>query len=598
MLEAADNPEMTNPALSQQVRGTSLAVSALGSGTWYWRVRPVFPAAFEGAAAECIPASFSIIMSGDLRPPELQSPRNGGTVNVSAGHGDLYFSWRPEAEARSYRILISANRDLGEPVVDQTVGDNFYVHRAGQTAMTPEAYYWAVSQTDTEGNDSAFSPAYSFTAREGEPVPEPVFPPDGYVTEASMLPDLRFTWKTNLPSQTRFQISGDPGFSSVIIDEEADGGFFPGRVLPEGTWYWRIQARDRGPAVETPPRSVTVAPPIAAPFLLEPAPDGRVVLQDGRPLVFSWTAPEGAEYYQFKVYHEANRNEAVYENNLAEGTVQRLPLDGGAEGNYHWTVRGLAPESGRNTRRTGLPAEGVFSARKLRPLSLDYPGDGAGFEGLRAYRESVTLRWSSTEQVGTSRFILSAKSDLSGQPAARIDNPPQRITLSRLRPGDYYWTIRAETSDGFDISAPAPRRFRVLPLPLLPAAANRLPEDGKIIGAAELTADQRVVFSWDAVAGATGYLVTLENADTGKIALRHGPIAETALTLEDLTLLDVGTFIWRLEAVLAEAAGERRGDTGEIIQRGRIGENRFTIVLRLPNTPEPRKPGILYGREE
>jgi hypothetical protein len=93
-------------------------------------------------------------------------------------------------------------------------------------------------------------------------------------------------------------------------------------------------------------------------------------------------------------------------------------------------------------------------------------------------------------------------------------------------------------------------------------------------------------------------LFTLENADTGKIALRRGPIAETALTLEDLTLLDVGAFTWRVEAVAAAGAGERRGDTAEIIQRGRIGENRFTVVFHLPGTPEPRKPGILYGKEE
>jgi hypothetical protein len=592
MLEAADNPEMTNPALSQQVRGTSLYVSELGPGAWYWRVRPVFPAAFEGAAAKSLPASFSITRSGDLRSPELQIPRNQGTVNVAAGQGGVYFSWRPEAEARSYRILISANRDLSNPLADETVRDNFYVHRPGQTAMMPGQYYWAVSQTDTEGNDSAFSPAHVFTALEGEMIQTLVFPPDGYVTEASMLPDLRFTWKTNLPFQTRFQVSKDSGFSSAVIDEAAGGEAFQGRILPEGTWYWRIQARDRDAVFETPLRSFTVAPPIAAPQLRAPAPGSRVLIQE-QPLVFSWAASEGAEYYQFKLYHEADRNAAVYENNLAEEPMQSLSLEGNPDGNYYWTVRGLAMESARNTRRTGLFLEGVFNARKIRPVHLDYPDDGAGLEGLRAYRESVTLRWSSTEQVKTSRFILSTRSDLTGPPAALIDNPPQRITLPRLQAGNYYWTIQAESFDGFDISATTPHRFRVLPIPLLPAAANRLPEDEKIIGAADLRANRYIVFSWNAVAGATGYLFALENADTGKIAMRHGPMAETTLSLEDLTLLDVGTFIWRVEAVFAEPAGE---DTGEIIQRGRIGENRFTIALRLPGMPEPRKPGILYGR--
>jgi hypothetical protein len=260
-------------------------------------------------------------------------------------------------------------------------------------------------------------------------------------------------------------------------------------------------------------------------------------------------------------------------------------------------VRGLTPESSRNTRRTGLVSEGVFSARKLHPVSLDYPGNGASFEGLRAYREPGTVSWSSADQAGTSRFILSTRSDFAGSPVALVNNPPQRITLPRLRAGTYYWTIRAETPDGFDFSARAPRWFRVLPIPPLPEAANRLPEDGKVIGRAELRENRRIVFSWDAVRGATGYLFTLEHAETGKTIMRQGPAAETTLVLEDLTLLDVGTFIWRLEAVLAEPAREGQGGAGDIIQRGEIGENRFTLDFGLPGTPQLRNPGILYGRE-
>jgi hypothetical protein len=598
ILEAADNPDMKNPALSREVQGTSLYLSELGPGTWYWRVRPVFPAAYEGAPGEGVPASFSITQSGDLRSPELRIPQDRDMVNIASDQGGVYFSWQPEAEARSYRIRISADRDLGNPVLDETVRDNFYVHRTGQNAITPGQYYWAVSQTDTEGNDSALSPARSFIALEGERSQRLVFPPNGYVVETSMLPDIRFTWKTNLPFQTRFQISDDPEFSSVLIDEAAGGGIFHGRMLPEGTWYWRIQARGSGGTVfETPPNSFAVAAPIAAPRLLEPAADGRAAIQEGEPLLFSWTSSEGAEYYQFTLYHGEERDNAVYENSMAEETRESLSMDSYPEGTYHWTVRGFAMESSRSTRRTGLLAEGVFSARKLHPVSLDYPGNGVSFEGLRAYREPGTLRWSSADPVGTSRFILSVRTDFAGSPAALVNNPPQRISLPRLRAGTYYWTIQAETPDGFDISARAPRRFRVLPIPPLPEAANRLPEDGKVINREELRLNRRILFSWDAVAGATGYLFTLEHGDTGTTIMRRGPIAETALTLEDLSLLDVGTFIWRLEAVWAEPSGDGRGGTGDIIQRGEIGESRFTLDFGLPDTPQLRKPGILYGRE-
>jgi hypothetical protein len=598
ILEAANNPGMANPALSQQVRGTSFDYPGLGPGTWYWRVQPVFSTGYEGTAGTGSPASFTIAQSGDLSPPEPRSPQDQGMVNVAAGQEDVYFSWRSETEARSYRIRISTSRDLSNPIIDERVRDNFSTYQVRRKVITPRQYYWAVSQTDIEGNDSAFSPARSFVALEGELIQRLSFPPEGYVVEAAMLPDMRFTWRTNLPFQTRLQISDSPGFSSTIINEVVGGATFQGRNLSEGTWHWRIQATEPGGTVfETPSRSFIVAPPITAPLLLEPKSDQRVFIQEGEPMVFSWAASEGAEYYQLRVYYGGNRTTPVYENNLVEGTREGLSMTNRPDGNYQWTVRGLAPESSRNARRTGMLAEGGFIARRIQPVTLDYPANGAAFDGLQAYYEPDTLRWSSRDEVGTSNFILSSRSDFGGTPVMLIRNPPQRITLPRLTSGTYYWTIRAETSDGYDISAAAPGRFRVLPIPLLPPAANRLPEDGKVIGGAELRANRHIVFSWDAVAGATGYVLSIASADTGRIIVQQGPMMETTWTLVDLSLLDVGTFIWWVEAVVADSVRTGRGASATIVRRGETSENRFTIDFTPPGVPKVQEPGVLYGRE-
>jgi hypothetical protein len=209
-------------------------------------------------------------------------------------------------------------------------------------------------------------------------------------------------------------------------------------------------------------------------------------------------------------HHETDRNKPIYENNLAEEARESLSMDGYPEGNYHWMVQGLALKSFWSTWRIRLLFQDLFSVRKLRPVNLGYPGNNAGFEGLLAYWEPAALHRSSTTPVGTSRFILSRRNDFTGPPVVLINNPFQQIILPRLRTGDYYWTIRAEIIDSFGISAKAPRRFRVLPIPPLPTAAKRLPEDRKVLGAAELRTNHRIVFSWDAVADATEYLFTLE----------------------------------------------------------------------------------------
>jgi hypothetical protein len=318
------------------------------------------------------------------------------------------------------------------------------------------------------------------------------------------------------------------------------------------------------------------------------------VVFEGEQQRFSWNPSPGAEYYQLKLYHESDRSQAVYEGNFLDETNMPLSLNAYPEGNYFWTVQGFVSESARSTRITGLIADGAFIARKIRPVSLDYPNDGEAFPGLQAYLEPSTVRWSS-DPVAASSFILSRNPNFSGPPLVAINNPPQNITLPRLRAGEYYWTVRAETADGFDVSARTPRQIRILPIPPLPAAANRRPVNDALITEADLR-NRRIVFTWDAVPGATGYFFTLEGAE-GTALIREGPFEETRFVLEDFTVLDLGTFVWRLEAVLTDPLRERQEDTGEIFQRGEIGENRFTVEFIRPDVPDLQRPGVLYGRE-
>jgi hypothetical protein len=176
---------------------------------------------------------------------------------------------------------------------------------------------------------------------------------------------------------------------------------------------------------------------------------------------------------------------------------------------------------------------------------------------------------------------------------AVLENPPAAITLPRLREGYYYWTIGAETADGLDISAKAPRSFRVLPMPLLPEAANLRPRDGTVITGADLRRSRSISFSWNSVPGASGYIFAVAHGGGGVVTEHR--LEGNSFVLEDLTLLDVGEFLWRVEAVMEAPSGE--GGPAEILQRGRTGENRFRLDFALPAVPNLPEPGLLYGRE-
>jgi hypothetical protein len=318
-----------------------------------------------------------------------------------------------------------------------------------------------------------------------------------------------------------------------------------------------------------------------------------MVVRSGEESNFAWGRVEGAEFYRFKLY-EGNdtSDDPVYEDLYVEATSIDISMDGRTEGNYTWTVQAFTNEGILTSRRTGFLDSGHFEMRLLKPVRLDYPEPGRIYAGLDASRRPDTLRWTSVDTPGESRLILSRNPALSS-PILETRNPGTSIRLPRLSEGDYYWTIRAETTDGFDISAEAPAWFRVLPIPRLPAAGNRIPVDGYVLGPTELRNQRNITFSWSAVSGANSYLFVLVHEADGeerRRLLEADTENDISYTLENMNLLERGEFTWRVEAIT-------KTDDGFIEQRGELGENRLTVDLPEIPRSQPGETGILYGKQ-
>jgi hypothetical protein len=125
--------------------------------------------------------------------------------------------------------------------------------------------------------------------------------------------------------------------------------------------------------------------------------------------------------------------------------------------------------------------------------------------------------------------------------------------------------------------------------PVFPAPLNRLPSTGHRIGIDQLKESDRIVFSWSAVTGANAYIFTLyQNTGNGRRQIIQVPPENRQnWTLENITALGNGTFTWQVEAV-------NRNSTGTIEERGRIGENSFTIDIPWPGEVRIEDPGTLY----
>jgi hypothetical protein len=599
LLEAADNPGMTNAAIQMQTRAASAEFSPPGPGRWFWRVSARYGDTFRPSRT----GSFEIIRDSDLSAPVLLAPLPEGAVNIAPEGRDPYFSWRHDGGMAAYTIVISEHQDLSNPLLTERVEENYYPYPAKTGILGEGRYYWGVSAEDSRGNRSSFSPARPFTAHAAEIVLRTIFPPDNYSAAENLIQDIRFTWRANVSSPIRIQIAGEPEFAAPLVDEAVFGSAFQGRRLPPGTWYWRLAALSAERPRYSETNRLTVLGTLPPPEM-EP-PEGSsasgavgerqmVVVQPGGRITFRWQAVEGAQYYVFNLYNTdretGGMGNRVFSAPSIKDTSIGMSMDDYEEGLYYWTVRSMAGEGTSQSRLTGLTGKAQFNLRKSGRLILDYPPPGHEYPALDAQERPGELRWSFLDTPRRTRFILSASRNLSGPPLMDIADPSQSIRLKPLPPGTYYWTVRGEGLNGTDISA-KPSWFRVLPMSSLGEAGNRQPADDFVFGPEQLRGRSSITFSWNEVKGANAYTFTLEQEEEGqpsRMVVHSGPGPERSYTLNDLSLLTRGRFIWKVEPA-------HLMPDGSFLRRGAVGENHFTVDIPAVQRRDLQDVGTLYG---
>jgi hypothetical protein len=257
------------------------------------------------------------------------------------------------------------------------------------------------------------------------------------------------------------------------------------------------------------------------------------------------------------------------------------------EGTYYWTIQAETPEG--YVISASAPSSFRVLPIDITPVSASI--SKTVFEGLEALYRPGKVQWSSQEIPQSVRFVLSDNPNpLAGTALMDIANPGEEISLIRLRAGNYYWTIRAETEDGLNISTKTPESFSVLPIPPLPAPERLHPENASLIGPAELQSMDAITFSWDQVSEANAYILSIRpEGDESREIFCSDAIPALSYTFNDLPSLDVGTFVWQVEAV-------RLSEDGYIEQRGIVNSNRLIIDIPLPGIPRRADMGTLYGQ--
>ncbi|GHV74683.1 hypothetical protein AGMMS49940_19850 [Spirochaetia bacterium] len=532
------------------------------------------------------------------------TPRPAARLLSGGGATPVDFSWKGVNYTGDDRTRLELAEDRGfTRNVRRVTGE-----AAGEARLNllPGIWFWRAYPVRA-GADAGTAAAIAAAAAgrltvSVVPAPRTLTPKEGEAYHyRSSLPEVRFQW-TSAPEIEYYllEAADNPGFQNPALQTTVWGsagetGSFTSSTLGPGRWYWRVQPilndAYQGSIAPSNAASFTITERAAptAPILLSPRAEALISLAENRQdIYFSWQNEPEAASYTFLVSRSPDLAAPLLTRQVTTNYYVYNPAENILEKErYYWGVYQTGTDGVLSPVSPSRPF--ITAAEEVHPVRLAYPPPGAEYPGLRALQKPDQVRWSSRDPAVHVRFILSRNPDpLTGEALMNLADPPSSIPLIPLSEGVYYWTIRAETRDGVNISAPVPASFRVLPILLLKAPDGRLPENGYRFGPEQLRRSSSITFRWDAVPGANAYNLALYREGNGRRQLirRWENSGRTSQTLEVSLLGRTGSFVWQVEALSRTA--------GAIEQRGAVGENRFTVDLPAIPHYTASDPDIVY----
>ena len=159
LVEVCRTPQFINPDISRETSAVFIVDSSLTARTWYWRVTPIFPPVYLGAASASPFASFDLeygspqgFVLPQVVPPELRllSPAHGASLaGLTALRQPTEFSWEFDGELSWSRFVLSRSPNplAGQPVVQ--------ILNPGRTVRVNSIlegnWYWTVEGETTTG---------------------------------------------------------------------------------------------------------------------------------------------------------------------------------------------------------------------------------------------------------------------------------------------------------------------------------------------------------------------------------------------------------------------------------------------------------------
>jgi len=344
--------------------------------------------------------------------------------------------------------------------------------------------------------------------------------------------NINFSWdRINLKTNEtlRLEIAEDQYFSRSVsilngLNDSAQA------ALSTGLWNWRLTYNGGANRAVLASGRFTIMDTKGL-ELLSPAKNRQFFYESENPKIyFQWSQTDDISHYIAEVDVTPEFRNPIIKKQTSATSFSDSSL---GEGIWYWRVTPVFSQTDDGANASGVTAPGPSAFRIVKSKEPQTPS--------LVFAEELLL----SSSFATTYAAVSAP-----------DAVPAPTPVPAPKPAP----------------AQTPNQSKVPPIPFLAAPSNRLPAEGYLIDIEELK-KTNINFSWSAVRGANGYILTIYKEAKGERMqiMQMGPENRTSWST-DIKTLGRGNFIWRIEAVNV-------GRNNVIEQHGKPAENRFAVDI-------------------
>ena len=386
-----------------------------------------------------------------IESPNPLAPDDKRQLQTVKATEPVTLQWAAPANARFYMVEVSDNSEF----------KNSQRFRTSDTLLglqkTPGEFYWHVKALGPEGNESVYSPTFTFAITKMAVTLEQKEPADGASFKyTKRLPLIRFAWQANvdaLPGASYIlRVGNNASLTHPFIQRELVDNFYPVDNLAAGDYYWQVGVRP-GPDVQvqlSPVHKISVVMEkivITPPVAIAPASGAKIEAVGAiEPIELRWQSAGQSSSFIIEIADNAAFKEAQKFSAFEPKLSTTKP-----KGTFYWRVKSLDANADESAFSTPSLFDVVSSTRSLQASAP------ASDQTLAAFK--VNFRWLPHDGCQSYKVIVSPNKTLQN-PLKTIETAALELAIDFDDEDTYYWCVQCKIGSEDQIKSPI-RAFKI-----------------------------------------------------------------------------------------------------------------------------------------